>query len=101
MIVLQSLQVIAADNEATNGVVHIIDAILQEPKPPPTGNHLWFRGWTELNTAPFGVSFQCGEVDAGPRMPDAIFDKSNSKILKAYEDITIDLFRFVSDLGSA
>merc|ERR1712166_99253 len=87
-ILINSAKVILADNDASNGVIHIIDAVLQEPNPRKF-NHLWFRGWIG------GVyNRRCGEVDAGPRMPDAIFDPSNAASLKAYEDLTIALFGF-------
>ena len=36
--------------------------------------------------------YHCGEVDAGPRMPDDIFDPSNAVALQAYINATIALF---------
>ena len=71
-------------------VVHIIDTVLL-PAGPADGKHLWFRGFTKSD--PFGI-YQCGEVDAGPRMPDAIFDPSHAAELKAFEAATIALFTF-------
>merc|ERR1740117_2097349 len=87
---INSAKVTTADLSASNGIVHIIDTVLI-PAGPADGNHLWFRGFTK--TDPFGV-YQCGEVDAGPRMPDDIFDPSNAAALKAYEAATIALFTF-------
>ena len=87
---INGAKVTTADLSAANGVVHIIDTVLI-PAGPADGNHLWFRGFTK--TDPFGV-YQCGEVDAGPRMPDDIFDPSNAAALKAYEAATIALFTF-------
>merc|ERR1711865_371941 len=86
-IFINSAKVTAADNDASNGVVHIIDAVLV-PGSAPAENHLWFRGWTGGG---FNI-WQCGEVDAAPRIPKAMFDPSNAAALKAYEDITIALF---------
>jgi len=83
---VNNAQVTTADVVATNGVVHIVDAVLAFPVAP--SNHLWFRGFTGGG---FNI-WQCGEVDAGPRMPDAIFDGSNRAALQAYEDITLALF---------
>ena len=83
-------RVTSADIAASNGIVHIIDTVLI-PAGMADGNHLWFRGFTM--TDPFGV-YQCGEVDAGPRMPDDIFRPGNAAVLKAFEDITVALFTF-------
>ena len=55
-IFINSAKVTAADNEASNGVVHIIDTVLTVPDQ----HHLWFRGWNEL----YGPYYQCGEIDA-------------------------------------
>jgi len=65
------------DLAASNGVVHTISGVLE-----PLGlNHLYFRYLTgELN---------CGQVDAGPRMPKALFDKENAHALQAYIDATL------------
>jgi len=87
---INGAQVTTADLSANNGLVHIIDTVLI-PSGPADGNHLWFRGFTKSD--PFGL-YQCGEVDAGPRMPDAIFDPSNAVALKAFELATISLFTF-------
>jgi len=78
---------------ASNGVIHVINHVLtsegKPPSPSPSGNnHLWFRGFTGGS---FDV-YQCGEVDAGSRMPAKIFDPSNANALQAYKDITIALF---------
>ena len=94
---LNNAKVTTADVNASNGVVHIIDAVLEEwnPVPPaPEGNSLWFRGFTNGG---YGT-YQCGEVDASSRMPANIFEPSNAAALKAYKDITIALFG-VFELG--
>ena len=41
--------------------------------------------------------YTCGEVDAGPRMPDDIFDPSNAVALQAYANATIALFTWCYD----
>lgn len=87
---INSAMVTTRDLSANNGLVHIIDTVLI-PTGPADGNHLWFRGFTLSD--PFGL-YQCGEVDAGPRMPAALFDPTNAVALKAFTDATIALFTF-------
>ena len=77
--------VIAANNAASNGVVHIVDTVLL-PTAPDT-NKLWFRGFTKQ-----GDAYRCGEVNAGPRMPKSLFEPYAVYELKEYEDVTIQLF---------
>merc|ERR1711865_931896 len=79
---------ITANVNASNGVVHIIDAVLEEVPSPPT-NHLWFRGWTGGEIG----GYRCGEVDAGPRMPNSLFDAENKEALDKYINITLELFQ--------
>ena len=65
------------DLAASNGVIHTIGSVLE-----PLGlNHLYFRYLTG--------QFNCGQVDAGPRMPKAIFDKENAAALQMYIDATL------------
>jgi len=87
---IDSARITTRDLSANNGLVHIIDTVLI-PTGPADGNHLWFRGFTLSD--PFGL-YQCGEVDAGPRMPDALFEPANAVALKAFTDATIALFTF-------
>ena len=70
-------RVIDPDRAASNGVIHVIDHVLMPLEPP--GNHLYFR---DIDSQGF-----CGEVDAGPRMPDGIF--KNKTALQAYIDVTL------------
>jgi len=92
---LNNAQVTTANVNASNGIVHIIDAVLQEWTPtPPKGKSLWFRGYTNGGLG----TYQCGEVDASSRMPADIFEPSNAGALQAYKDITIALFG-VFELG--
>jgi hypothetical protein len=98
-VLVNTATVTSADNAATNGVVHIIDGVLIPPAgpspgpspgpgPSPAVNHLWFRGYTGG-----GFNFwNCGEVDAAARMPAALFDPSNAAALKAYTEITLELY---------
>ena len=84
-VLINSAKVTIGDVTASNGVVHIIDGVLMASPPPPP---LWFRGWTGGTLG----RYLCGEVDAGPRMPAAIFDPSNAASLEAYVNITIALY---------
>jgi len=70
-------RVVKADFAASNGVVHTIDKVLE-----PLGiNHLYFRYITG--------DYNCGQVDAGPRMPSAIFDTQNAQYLQEYIDAVL------------
>ena len=65
------------DLAASNGVIHTIGGVLE-----PLGlNHLYFRYLTG--------EYNCGQVDAGPRMPISIFDKENAAALQMYIDATL------------
>jgi len=72
-------QVIDPNHAASNGVVHIIDKVLMPLEPP--GNHLYFRN---IDSQGF-----CGQVDAGPRMPPALFGPNNKQYLRSYIDATL------------
>jgi len=82
--------VTTADVSASNGVVHIVDHVLLPDAVPQPGT-LLFRGFTNSGTG------RCGEVDAGPRLPTALFEPQNAAALARYVNITIDLFRV--DIG--
>ena len=56
------------------------------------GHHLWFRGFKPAGTVWKPDIYSCGEVDAAPRMPAALFHPSNAAALKAYVDITLALY---------
>jgi uncharacterized surface protein with fasciclin (FAS1) repeats len=71
-------QVSSKDNIAANGVVHIVDSVLNIP------NHLYF------NT--INGNDQCGQVDAAPRIPTALFEPINADKLKQYVAITIKYY---------
>merc|ERR1740133_647338 len=103
-ILINSAKVTAADNEASNGVVHIIDAVLMPgdaPTPTPSQtNHCWFRGVT--CTEFHDNLCRCGEVDAASRMPASLFDPENAAALKRYKEITVmfyDYSSLVPELG--
>ena len=66
--------------------------------PPPGGNHLWFRSF--LNDGHSGhpneaEGLVCGEVDAGPRIPDGLFKFRGLQggPFQLYVDLTVDLYR--------
>ena len=94
-------KVTSADNNATNGVVHIIDSVLlpgSAPGPNNKTDHLWFRG---VSCSEFSSDFcRCGEVDAAPRMPQSLFDPKNAAALKRYELITTMFYKYATDLGT-
>ena len=95
---INNAQVTTADVDATNGVVHIINAVLIFKGFP---NHLFFRGIDSISP---GSDARCGDVDAAPRMPAAIFEPKNALFLKAYEELTVDFYNtstglFPSTLG--
>jgi uncharacterized surface protein with fasciclin (FAS1) repeats len=76
-------RVVVPDIPGHNGVVHMIDRVLEPPHPP--GNHLFFRN---VNTA----TGYCGQVDAGPRMKDRMFEQDNVQgrhMLHAYINVTL------------
>jgi uncharacterized surface protein with fasciclin (FAS1) repeats len=89
-IFINSAKVTTANVDAGNGVVHIIDTVLSPPSgpapTPPGSNHLYFRGFTGPDPE------LCGDVDAAPRLPAAIFEPGNFAALQEYKDITIKLF---------
>jgi len=97
-IFINSAKVTAADNDASNGVVHIIDEVLMPgdaPAPTPNHtNHCWFRGVTCFEF--HNNVCRCGEVDAAPRMPASLFDPKNAAALARYKSITV---MFYDDSG--
>jgi uncharacterized surface protein with fasciclin (FAS1) repeats len=72
------------DLAASNGVIHTIGGVLE-----PLGlNHLYFRYF--IGDCPAASDCgNCGQVDAGPRMPKAMFDKENAAALQMYIDATL------------
>jgi uncharacterized surface protein with fasciclin (FAS1) repeats len=75
-------RVVVPDIPCHNGVVHIIDQVLEPPHPP--GNHLFFRN---VNSA----TGYCGQVDGGPRMKDRMFNQNEvgQQMLRAYINVTL------------
>ena len=70
-------RMVKVDLAASNGVIHTIGSVLE-----PLGlNHLYFRF--------INGDYNCGQVDAGPRMPPAIFNKENEAALQMYIDATL------------
>jgi hypothetical protein len=68
--------VVKADLVASDGVLHTVSGVLE-----PLGlNHLYFRYITgEAN---------CGQVDAGSRMPSNIFDAENAAALQEVSQLS-------------
>ena len=61
----------------------------ESPAPPPSGDHLWFRSFTQ--GADSEGPYQCGEVDAALRMPAEIFHNQNgSGPIGLYVDYVVD-----------
>jgi len=52
------------------------------------GNHLWFSLVNQLVPGGFADGGRCGEVDAAPYMPAALFKPENAKGLKKYIQVT-------------
>ena len=77
----------ARDNMASNGVVHIISAVLTVATP------LYFRTVKDATAAT--NPGKCAEVNAAPRIPVSLFDPTNAAELKAYEDLTIAMYEVV------
>jgi transforming growth factor-beta-induced protein len=75
-------RVVQPDIPGHNGVIHIIDQVLQPPHPP--GNHLFFR---DVNTA----TGYCGQADAGTRMSKSMFGQNPKmlQLLQAYINVTL------------
>lgn len=71
-------KIVGKDLMAINGVVQVISNVLSIP------NKLWFRTVNSGN--------ECGEVNAGPRIPAVLFEPSNAGILNEYATITTKLY---------
>jgi len=73
------------------------EAICTPASPAPhAGNELYFRFVNQLDGGD-----RCGEVDAAPRMPVALFEPSNKPMLDAYIALTIDNYRPLGRDGGA
>jgi uncharacterized surface protein with fasciclin (FAS1) repeats len=69
-------RVVKADLVASDGVIHTVSGVLE-----PLGlNHLYFRYITG--------EYNCGQVDAGPRMPASLFDKENAIALQSVSQLS-------------
>jgi len=90
-ILINSAKVTSADNDASNGVVHIIDSVLM-PNAGPTTNHLWFNIINQLYPGAQPQGGRCGEVDAAPRMPPSLFEPQNAAELQRYIKVTTKLY---------
>ena len=92
-VVVNNATVTAADNAATNGVVHIIDGVLlppMTPTPAPTGNCTKDGcRFSALNKDSSG-RIRCGEVDAAPRMPGDIWN--DPEAVAKYVDLTLTFY---------
>ena len=90
-------EVVTADVDASNGVVHIIDGVLlpggppkPPPKPPNTGTCKQSGCYFTTITPPgLGGPF-CGEVDAAPSMPDDIWN--DTKAVADYITLTVNFW---------
>ena len=92
---LNNAKVTTADVNASNGVVHIINEVLQEwnpspsPGPSPSKNHLWFNLINRYSHYPVG---RCGEVDAAPRIPPKLFEPQYKAVLQKYIKATLKFY---------
>ena len=61
--------------------------VAQECRPaPPAANHTLFFKYVNL------FARRCGDVDAAPRVPAAIFEPANAAALRAYETATVEFY---------
>ena len=89
--------------EASNGVVSALGHVLlppgspaPAPGPPNPGNHHLFFFANDTRSYYAGGS-RCGEVDAAPYMPAALFEPRNYLALATYSEATIRLYGKVPD----
>ena len=67
---------------------------------PPSGNHLWFRSFISekiyspsCGGGPCLIGLICGDIDAGPRMPDGLFKDGPGGFWTRYAKATVELYR--------
>lgn len=84
--------VVTNGQKVSNGVVHVIDSLLLPASAPSKTNSLFFYA---INPKPDDGSEgpRCGEVDAAPRMPDALFLPENKAALQAYVNTTLAFYK--------
>ena len=79
-----------AECDTAAGIVHTIDSVLSPPRGPVGGRPtLTFFVTTNVDG---GLVPQCGDIDAAPRMPPALFEQGNFVALQAYIAITLELW---------
>ena len=94
---LNNAKVTTADVNASNGVVHIINEVLQEwnpspsPGPSPSKNHLWFNLINRYVPGVYPVG-RCGEVDAAQRIPPKLFEPQYKAVLQKYIKATLKFY---------
>ena len=71
---------------AGNGVVHLIDSVLEPPSVNIPKDHLWFHLINDKDG-------RCGEVDAATRMPASLFGPQYKTELERFVDITVKILQ--------
>ena len=71
---------------AGNGVVHLIDSVLEPPSVNIPKDHLWFHLINDKDG-------RCGEVDAATRMPASLFGPQYKTYLQVFTAVTVKILQ--------